>query len=239
MALEAKDATPFQPDKISRNYWKVCSKFLNIYTQIYQKKKKKKNLEILNFNFFSSCLSLPLFDFRLKSHYLEKREPKPTVSFIHLGWPPGCNSGIQGGWMKPYTDPQRPHATPFRPNWTAHHTSLKMCTLHTDLTVQNGPWPIKLLAEDAAILHMRPALGMECLTIYPLNIGVNLKKKHRLPQTSSKISLVPHKIPRFCPKFQFSLTGKVFLILDFPVWVGTLISYLVMYSKFGSLVWWL
>ena len=95
-----------------------------------------------------------------------------------------------------------------------------MCTLQTGLTVQNGPWPITLLAEDAALLCMRPALGMECLTIYPLNIGVNLKK-HRLPQMSSKISLIfPSsliKFADFAQNFNFLWLfpdRKVFLIFQ-------------------------
>ena len=56
-----------------------------------------------------------------------------------------------------------PHATPFRPNLTAHFASLKMCTLHTSLTVQNGPWPIIVVAEDATLLYLRPILALSAL----------------------------------------------------------------------------
>ena len=54
MDLEARDAKPFQSDKLSRNYWKVCRKFLKIYTQIYQKK-------ILNFNFCHAAIAFHFF----------------------------------------------------------------------------------------------------------------------------------------------------------------------------------
>ena len=97
------------------------------------------------------------------------------------------------------------------------------CALYTQVwqfTMAIGP--LQCLQNDAEILHMRHAPAMECLTIYPLNTEVNLKK-NRLPQTSSKISLTSQKIPWLCPKFQFSLPGKSLLNFPgFPVWVGTL-----------------
>ena len=118
--------------------------------------------------------------------------------------------------------PRRPHATSFRPNWTSHLASLKMCTLHTSFTVQNGPWPTTVLTEDAALLQMRPAPGMKCLTIYPPNIGVTLKRNMDFLNHLQKFPW-PVKTPWLCPKFQFSMTGKSLLhFRGFPVWEGTL-----------------
>ena len=72
-----------------------------------------------------------------------------------------------------FPSPHKAPATPIRPTQTVQLAYLMMCNFHKSLTVQIDPRPISVLAEDAALWHMRPAPDMECL-IYPYP-GIPLK----------------------------------------------------------------
>ena len=113
----------------------------------------------------------------------------------------------------PFPLPHKTPVTPIRPTWTFHLASLKMCNLHTSLTVQIDPWPISVLAEDAALLHMRPTPSMECL-IYPypgipLKTKVGKSWKNWTSYSHWIFSMISQKAPWFEPELpNFSLTGK-------------------------------
>ena len=140
------------------------------------------------------------------------REPKPTVSFNHQRCPSGCNGGIQGGLRKPLPPPLQMPCNSFQAKLNCSPCLFE--DVHIAYMFDSSEWPLAHYSacRESCIIHMRPAPSMDCLTIYPLNILVNLKKT----QISSNIfknfpdfSLTSHKNFLTSPKISVFPDRKI------------------------------
>ena len=188
---------PFSLTKLAETIEKFAGKSLKIYTQIYQKILKNPQ-----FHYWSSFHSLPLFYFRLKSHYL--------IKFVFFLFPPSFHRFTT--YEKYFT-------------WMIFFSFFPSacCNLSTQYLTQFRMTldPLQSLQRMLYYCTWGLPLVWSALQSTLLTLESTWKKntdslKHL--QKFHDFSLTFYKIPSFCPKFQFSLTfpwlEKVFLIFQ-------------------------